>query len=230
MPPSIVSELNDFIDSIDVTVRSDRENVEIRYTIDGSEPTLESPIVDNPISLMHTATIAAGCFRNGKSVSDIARMTFTKVQPVSGVKVDSIQNGIRYKYVEGNWGSLPNFDSLNATASGVLANFSFKPSKISNGYGFEYKGYIKIPAEGIYTFYTASDDGSRLYIGDLLLVDNDGPHAIVEKEGRIALAAGYHSLRVTFFESAGGEDLKVYYKGPGIKKQQVPDSILYYSQ
>ncbi|HSR17435.1 MAG TPA: hypothetical protein VLM39_05005, partial [Ignavibacteriaceae bacterium] len=59
--------------------------------------------------------------------------------------------------------------------------------------------------------------------------DNDGQHAIVERNGRIPLSEGFHPIRITFFESAGGEDLKLYFKGPGMEKQEVPDNILYFT-
>jgi hypothetical protein len=84
-----------------------------------------------------------------------------------------------------------------------------------------------VPGDGIYTFYTASDDGSRIYIDDKLIVDNDELHGIIEKSGVIALGEGYHPIHITFFEKTGGEDLKVYWKGPGIEKQLLPDSILF---
>ena len=40
-------------------------------------------------------------------------------------------------------------------------------------FGYHWTGLIEIPADDSYTFFTASDDGSRLYIGENLVVDNN---------------------------------------------------------
>ncbi len=91
------------------------------------------------------------------------------------------------------------------------------------------KASIDIPKSGTYTFYTASDDGSRLYIGETNVVNNDGPHGIVEKSGTIALSAGLHPIRVNYFDSGGGDGLSVSWQGPGIKKQEIPAERLFIS-
>lgn len=73
--------------------------------------------------------------------------------------------GLDYAYYQGTWDSLPNFDSLTPVKTGVLSNVSLSPATQGDFFGFRYRGYIQVPADGIYTFYTNSDDGSRLYIG-----------------------------------------------------------------
>ena len=62
-----------------------------------------------------------------------------------------------------------------------------------------FRGYINITTAGSYTFYTASDDGSKLYIDGVQVVDNDGLHGIVEQSGTLTLTAGMHAIEVTFF-------------------------------
>ena len=69
------------------------------------------------------------------------------------------------------------------------------------GYGIKFTGFVKVPAEGLYTFYTKSDDGSRLYLGDRLVVDNDGLHSAAEITGMIRLAAGLHPITITYFQA-----------------------------
>ncbi|RIV43014.1 PA14 domain-containing protein [Flagellimonas pelagia] len=94
-------------------------------------------------------------------------------------------------------------------------------------FSIRYDGYIQIDAAGSYTFYTSSDDGSKLYIDGSEVVDNDGAHGTQERSGSISLTAGLHSIRVLFFENGGGETLTVQYQGPSISKQNIPFSILY---
>jgi hypothetical protein len=80
----------------------------------------------------------------------------------------------------------------------------------------------------VYAFTLTSDDGSRLYIGDTLVTDNDGLHGAEEKRGTIALAAGLHPVRVTYFNKTGGLELQVTYAGKKTKKRPVPTSILFH--
>ena len=227
-PPTFESIEKIFIDSLDVKVKSDRENVEIRYTINGNIPTIESPLANEKVTLTTTTVLTARCFRDGNPVSGSVQKTFTKVEPEHALKINDVIKGIKYRYFEGNWEVLPDFNSLTPVDEGVVSNITLSPKKSSNYFGFEYDGYIRIPGDGIYNFYTASDDGSRLFINDKLIVDNDGLHGIVDKGGVIALKEGYHRIRIAFFESAGGEDLKVYLKGPVMEKQFIPDVLLFH--
>ena len=227
-PPTFESIEKIFIDSLDVKVKSDRENVEIRYTINGNIPTIESPLANEKVTLTTTTVLTARCFRDGNPVSGSVQKTFTKVEPEHALKINDVIKGIKYRYFEGNWEVLPDFNSLTPVDEGVVSSITLSPKKSSNYFGFEYDGYIRIPGDGIYNFYTASDDGSRLFINYKLIVDNDGLHGIVDKGGVIALKEGYHRIRIDFFESAGGEDLKVYLKGPGMEKQFIPDVLLFH--
>jgi alpha-L-fucosidase len=57
-PPKIETEFTIFVDAIDVSVTSERENVEIRYTLDGSVPSTNSALVKGPIRLTNTTVIS----------------------------------------------------------------------------------------------------------------------------------------------------------------------------
>jgi alpha-L-fucosidase len=229
-PPRFESENNIFINNMNVQIKSDRENIELRYTTDDSIPDLNSNLVDGSIHLTETTTLSARCFRNGKPVSGTSKAVFTKVNPEESLKIENPIQGIHYKYFKGDWDSIPNFDSLKFSDEATIPNFSISSAKAADYFGFKYDGYIKVPDDDIYTFYTSSDDGSRLYIGSTLIVDNDGLHGSVEKNGVIALAKGYHPIRVTFFEKSGSQDLNVMFKSSNLEKQTIPDSALFYTK
>jgi len=144
---------------------------------------------------------------------------------------DNLDNplcGIRYSYYEGDWDSLPDFNKINAVKNGLLAEINFSPRRQVERFGFLFQGFIKIETAGVYRFSTESDDGSRLYIADKLVVDNDGLHGIIERSGIIALSAGYHPVRIDFFEKTGGDDLKVYIQPAGKQKVLINPETLFY--
>ena len=86
-----------------------------------------------------------------------------------------------------------------------------------------------MPREGVYTFFTASDDGSKLYIDDDEVVNNDGLHGSRERWSAIALAPGLHRIRVLYFDRTGSHSLQVSYEGPGIEKRPIPHYLMYRS-
>ena len=227
-PPVIDTSFDQFVDKINVPIKTDRKNVVIRYTLDGSTPTIKSPTVKGSIQLTDCALVSARCFRNGKPVSGTVQATFTKVFPIKSEEVENLSGGIKYSYYEGNWDNLPDFSSLKSKKEGTLFNYSLSPRVENEYFGFEFTGYIKIPKDEVYVFYTDSDDGSKLFIGDSLIVNNDGLHGVVQKRGLIPLASGYHPIRVSYFNKTGGLDLKVFIESNGMKKQLITDDMLFY--
>jgi hypothetical protein len=67
-----------------------------------------------------------------------------------------------------------------------------------------------------------------LWIGDSLVVDNDGLHGSRTESGRIALARGLHPVTLAFFQRTGGVDLELAYRGPGVAHQVVPPEVLFH--
>ena len=145
-------------------------------------------------------------------------------------KVEGLAPGVNYEYYTGQWNILPNFDAIEPVNKGVSTGFSLGPAQGTDFFAVRFTGYVEAPAEGSYSFYTNSDDGSQLYIGDRLVVDNNGLHGASEKSGRIVLEAGLHAITVTFFEASGGESLSVSYQGPETDKQEIPPSVLFHKQ
>lgn len=141
---------------------------------------------------------------------------------------EQVLPGLRYEYYEGVYNLIPDLSTVYSQASGIVANFDLTPRLKNDYFAFVFTGLINIPESGIYTFYTSSDDGSKLYIDGYEVVNNDGTHAVIEASGSIPLVAGMHKIAVSFFEVAGGEALEVKYKGPNTQKQIVPDSMLFF--
>ncbi|WP_170069480.1 PQQ-dependent sugar dehydrogenase [Spirosoma pollinicola] len=159
--------------------------------------------------------------------STAATITATYIR--SADVVSGVTNGVSYTYVEGEYASLPAFSTLTPVKTGTTTDFTLAPRNREDNFAFLFKGYVDLPTDGKYTFYTQSDDGSRLSIGGAVVVDNDGLHGFLEKSGSIYLKAGKHAIDVTFFERDGDQILNVLYEGPGIGKKTIPSSVLFYA-
>ncbi len=134
--------------------------------------------------------------------------------------------GVAYEYYEGDWQALPDFDSLAPEATGTVANLDESLARRGDFFGFRFRACLNIPTEGVYTFTTLSDDGSKLILDGQEVVDNDGLHAEARVSGSIALSAGQHELEVQYFERTGDANLVVLWEGPGFGEQVIPDHAL----
>jgi hypothetical protein len=68
-------------------------------------------------------------------------------------------------------------------------------------------GYLVVDAADLYSFATTSDDGSRLYVDDRLVVDNGGPHSPLTRSGAIQLSRGAHRIRLEYTQFGAGSEL-----------------------
>ncbi|MCX6251020.1 MAG: alpha-L-fucosidase [Bacteroidetes bacterium] len=226
--PEIKADFDKFVNNVKVDLNSSRDNVRIYYTIDGSTPTVNSLLYNQPLTLTNTTVITARCFRDGKPVSANSIKEFKKVPPLGSVMPEEREPGISYAYYEGNWDSLPDFRNLKPVKKGVLKQFDFSTRQKDEYFAMEYTGYLLITDDDIYSFSDDSDDGSALYIDDIPIVNNDGLHGMLEKEGEIALSEGFHPIRVTYFNKAGDFGLKISIRSPQYKKQLIRNDWLYH--
>lgn len=139
-----------------------------------------------------------------------------------------VQGQVRYRYYEGSWSNLPDFETLNPVSEGTVDGFDIQSvSAAADNFGVVFLGMIRIDTQGEYTFFTSSDDGSALFVGDTKVVDNDGVHAVQEKSGTISLTIGMHPISVVYFQGGGGKGLTVSWQPPGTGKEVLPLDVLY---
>jgi hexosaminidase len=179
----------------------------IRYTRDGSDPTPTSPRVDGPIHVAETTDLAARTFLPDGRTSDVAhaRLELQSLSPARAVTAPV--SGVDYKYYEGDFHRLPSFATLTPIRAATRADVALEPTFRATGFAVLYEGLGKVDEDAIYRCYTRSDDGVRLFVDGRLVVDDDGEHAAREAAGEVALAAGWHAVRVEYFQSAGGKEL-----------------------
>jgi cytochrome c len=134
--------------------------------------------------------------------------------------------GLDYEYFETDFGSEPNWDALKPVTTGTVEGFDIRSKRREQSFGFRFTGLINVPVAGEYKFYTISDDSSRLWIGDKMVVDNAGDHPPQERSGTIQLSAGAHPITVTFYNNGAGYELRVLWQAPGKPRQEVPANVL----
>ncbi|MFC1556444.1 chitobiase/beta-hexosaminidase C-terminal domain-containing protein, partial [candidate division KSB1 bacterium] len=224
LPPEKTEKVNIFIDRADVTLTCSKAGAEIRYTLDGGEPTQKSLLYTRPVSITENTIITTRAFwKNGIS-SRVKTIDMTKVQPIASEFITRMSRGLALSYYEGSWEALPDFSQLTTKTEKTAAVFDLSLAEREDNYALKFEGYIQIPVTGVYTFFVSSDDGARLYRGDRMLIDND---SMREKYYSLALEEGMHPVSLLYFQRTRGKGLRVSYEGPGIEKQEIPSNILY---
>ncbi|HCE46849.1 MAG TPA: hypothetical protein DET40_25155 [Lentisphaeria bacterium] len=156
--------------------------------------------------------------------------------PVADVKatLQDVTPGIAVKYYQGQWTNIPDFTPLTPTSSETLSGPSFTSttgnilgSGMSDFMGASFSGYLDVPSSGFYRFYLTSDEGSRLYIDNLLFIDNGGKHTAREYNADMYMKQGVHQIRVDYFEYESAATLKLEWVGPGFVRRNLDSSNLW---
>lgn len=103
---------------------------------------------------------------------------------------------------------------------------TFPGTQMSDHFYVRWTGKVRIPRDGKYTFFTESDDGSRLWIDGKVLVDNGGLHAMEEKSGELELKAGDHEIKMELFENDGEVGCKLSWESANMTKEILTDAVL----
>jgi hexosaminidase len=213
-------------DEVRLTMSSPFPGGVIRFTTDGSNPTVLSPRYTGPVDLRLTprpVTVSARVFLPSGRGSPVARARFVRAtwqQPVA-VRSALLRPGLSYGYVEGTFRSSDEVKGREPLWLGTVPSVGLRGDERREDYGVRLSGLLCVPGDAFYTFYLSSDDGAKLRIGDLV-VDRDGPQHESETPGRIALRAGCHAMEVVFFQASGAARLQLEFSASGSPKGPVP--------
>lgn len=161
----IVPEITGFVGSLQVELNCPTFGMEIRYTIDGTDPTLESALYTAPFTIHATTRVKARAFRQGlketpwtascTEASAIAWTTFEQQTELAAVSIRASRPGLKWEYVEGRWPELfVNAARLPASKSGaspLLLDVSMRGT--DGAFAVRASGYLNVPADGVYTFH-----------------------------------------------------------------------------
>ncbi len=135
---------------------------------------------------------------------------------------------------------MPPFEHMTPVYTFITGNLDVSPRNYTEGFptakmesvvdnfAIRFRGRLAIETPGIYTFALNSDDGSKLYINQNLVVDNDGIHTPRYVRGSLKLAAGMHYIEIHYFQGQPYQiALQWFYQPPDGQEQIVPPEIIY---
>lgn len=130
------------------------------------------------------------------------------------VSASAVLNGLFYKYYEGTWAKMPNFNGYLPKKTGVSKNLDLSVGLMPKQFAFLWQGYIYIPAAGNYKFRLTSDDGSQLWLNQydqnsIPLIDNDHYSYLKSKTASIYLKKGSYPITVAFFQYKNAKGIQL---------------------
>ncbi len=181
---------------LEVGISTETPNSEIRYTLDGSDPTQTSTLYTLPFNIASTKTISAKAFGTGLSPSNIARATYTLSSALPLVRISSTdaqsgEGGDTANIVFSRTGSNTNALNIIYTVSG---------SSIS---GVDYQslsGRIEIPSGQSSATLTINSIDDNIIEGDESIVISVSPDNsyIIENPSSIGIALADNEANIVF--------------------------------
>jgi mono/diheme cytochrome c family protein len=179
-----------------------------KYSIGTLARFLENPLAVRPSGRMPGIL-------NGQEAKQVANYL------LQGQSFAEAPANLSYAYYEGAWDKLPDFAKLKPRYTGQASGFDLSVARRAGNFALRFEGYLPIERDGAYRFHLSSDDGSKLYLDDKLVVANDGVHPPTTVTESVKLTKGKHKLTAGVFNAGDGVELRVEIEGPRMGRQDV---------
>ena len=231
--PYAVSADRFFLSEAKVELYCDMEGAQIYYTTNGSDPDENSNLYTKPFYLIKTTDLKFAAYKDGLDSSLPATEKFLKINFTAFrdyTNEEQFLSGLEYKYYHEKVRLVRDLDDLEPVRTGLISHFNIDERDRDSYIGYNFSGYIKVPHDGIYTFYNKTNDGSILYLDDKEFINTDRGHPAYEKSRTVALRKGIYKIAQKYFQLAGGWYNRVSWEGPGIEKQEIPSTVLFHER
>jgi hypothetical protein len=176
-----------------------------------------------------TTTFAPGALEPGKTYYwrvDEFDVATTHKGDVWSFTVADEGGGVKGEYYQGL-----NFNTLALTRVDPQIDFTWAaapdPALGEDNFSVRWSGEVEAAFTETYTFYTNSDDGVRVWIDGIQIIDNWTDHGATENSGNMDLVAGQiYSIRMEHYDSGGSAVAELLWSSPRTPKQIIPQAAL----
>jgi len=136
--------------------------------------------------------------------------------------------------LKGDYYDNADLTNLILTRTDATLDFSWGNGSPANGIGADsfsvrWTGQVQPLYSETYTFKTLSDDGDRVWVNGVLLIDDwKTQRGTKTNSGTISLQAGVkYSITVEYMENSGGAVMQLYWSSPKQTEEIIPKTQLY---
>jgi hexosaminidase len=206
------------------------EGATIYYTLNGRTPTDLDLIYKDSLRLIvppkEKRELQTMVITDGGRRSVATRTVIMNREPNPAVNYTANRAGLHYTIYKQSFTTAEQVLLGNATDSGTVGDFNLRRDR--SPVGIVYEGFIRIDTAGIYNFALAGQSGGFLFIDDEKIVDNDKAQTRFEKRGALPLAAGFHKIKLVYFDARGNGQLQVRMGRAGEEETDIPAGKLFY--
>jgi len=202
----------------------------IRYSTDPALPFRAWAVYEEPVELRvdtGAVSVYARLILSSGKRSATRSVTYRKatLRPAEAIDEGAVVPGLEYEYFEAELTSVNQVSDVAARSSGVATDIAFLGVEREEQFGLAFTGYFRAEEDAIYRFTLTSDDGSRFWLANVFMLDNDGLHGTVARSGSVALARGLHPIHVRYFQADGGRAFRLTYSVNGGEELAVEGAV-----
>jgi hypothetical protein len=193
------------------------DTTKVRYTVDGSIPTMASAGVQSEITLPGPATVTYRRFSMRSMHDKSTTGTFILAEPLQPIsqKKNVKPGGFNYSYYEGDWDIWPDLKNVKPVKAGITSSdFDVEKLPRKKDYALVIDGIMEAKEEGYYVFVLEADKNSKLYLGNALLIQWDGNYNRRSNSYILPLKKGFYPLRIEYLHKNEDFKLKMSYLTP----------------
>jgi len=160
----------------------------------------------------------------GRKAGDTVHVTFSRgtksenvplelrASPVESLVLNEEKTpGVHYEFYDGLFPSIPDYSAIQSVMQGIVEKVDLRLVNTSEkrSYSIVYSGYIQFPKAGLVRIGIGSDDGSKLYLNNHMVIDNDLAHGFQTLTRWVRVPQGLVPFRVEYIEVGGDRGLEL---------------------
>jgi hexosaminidase len=197
-------------------------NLIMRYTLDSTMPGILSSVLTDSLAIHKSQFVRLAAFKQDGTRGDVYDIHYKKQNLAEPENVSAVKEGLNCSWYKRSFSSTTLIPRNDPDGSSTVRGIIVPKEAEAASFALQYRGYIEVPEEGIYSFYLTSDDASVLRIASQEVINNDGMHPPKERNGQAGLKKGLHKIELDFIEGGGGYTLKLQYSKKGNEPQDIP--------
>jgi hypothetical protein len=220
--PVISPSGGSFAGPVTVTMSSTTPGASIRYTIDGSMPSITNgTYYTGPFTLTVSAPVQAIAYTASTQTSSVTPASFTIAGSGPGI-------GLKAEYFADTELTSIKMIRTDATVDFNWAELGPDPLVGPNNWSARWTGQIQPQFSQTYTFTTTTDDGVRLWVNGVQLINDWNGHPPTNNSGSIALTGGQlYDIKMEYFDGGADAIARLFWSSPSQPQQIIPQNRLF---